>query len=48
MTPIVDKIHHCSNCIATTIWCRDTRDPTKAFCCKCGQVEEVAAEALLD
>ena len=48
MTPIVDKIHHCSNCNATTIWCRDTRDSTKAFCCKCGQVEEVAAEALLD
>ncbi len=48
MTPIVDKIHPCANCKTTTVWCQDTKDPTKAFCCKCGAVEEVAEEALLD
>ena len=48
MTPIVNKIHFCTTCSVTTIWCRDTKDPTKAFCCKCGRVEELAAEALLD
>jgi len=48
VTPIVNKIHYCTTCNTDTIWCRDTRDPTKAFCCKCGEVEELAAEALLD
>jgi hypothetical protein len=48
VTPIVEKIHFCPTCDATTVWCRDTKDPTKAFCCKCGEVEELAAEALLD
>jgi hypothetical protein len=48
VTPIVNKIHFCTTCNTDTIWCRDTKDPTKAFCCKCGEVEELAAEALLD
>jgi hypothetical protein len=48
VTPIVNKIHFCTTCNTDTIWCRDTKDPTKAFCCKCGEIEDLAAEALLD
>jgi hypothetical protein len=48
VTSIVEKIHFCTTCDVTTVWCRDTKDPTKAFCCKCGEVEELAEEALLD
>jgi ribosomal protein S27AE len=48
MTPIIDKIHLCPNCNAATVWGRDALDPTKAFCCRCGEIEVLAEEALLD
>ncbi|MGH2749817.1 MAG: hypothetical protein ACRDK3_02915 [Actinomycetota bacterium] len=48
MTPLVSKIHLCIVCNVVTVWCRSNDNPTRAFCCKCGAVEEVAAEALLD
>ena len=48
MTPIVNKIHLCPNCEAATVWCRDAQDPTRAFCCRCGEIEVLAEEALLN
>ena len=48
MTAIVERIHFCTTCNATTVWCMDSRDTTKAFCCRCGEIEELADGALLD
>ncbi|MGH2701386.1 MAG: hypothetical protein ACRDJB_10885 [Actinomycetota bacterium] len=48
MTPTVSKVHICPNCDAPTVWDRDTSDPSKCFCCRCGNVEKISEEALLE
>lgn len=47
VTPTVSKVHICPNCDAPTVWDRDTVDPSKCFCCRCGNIEEISEEALL-
>jgi|GEM_PF-2306064 endogenous inhibitor of DNA gyrase (YacG/DUF329 family) len=48
MALIVSNIHLCPTCKATTVWSLVATNPSKTFCCKCGEIEELDDKVLLD
>lgn len=48
MALIVSNIHLCPTCNATTVWSLVATNPSKTFCCKCGEIEELDDKVLLD